>query len=254
MISDYEGFHAKGDIPGSSSSHSQIKNVQGIQGVKLPPINLQKFNGDYKDWLEFRDLFESLINANGSIPNIQKFHYLRASLQGGAAQVIRSIELSGESYPLAWDTLCKRYENKKILIQNHIQALFNLSVLTSECSGSLRNMIDTVSKHLASLKVLNQPCDSWDTLLIYIMGCKLDKTTFREWEEKKANLGEYLPSFPDFMVFLKARADFLEHIELIKNKEINVQKIISQVGKTVFLVYKILGKILMKTHLECKNV
>lgn len=210
----------------TSNQSQRSAHADNLQSVKLPAINLQKFYGDYKNWLEFRDLFDSLINSNETIPPIQKFHYLRTSLEGGAAQVIRGIPLSGENYSLAWNTLCGRYENKNILIQNHVKGLFSLPVLVSENSKELRVLIDDVSKHITSLKGLNQPCDSWDTLLIYILAGKLDKTTSREWEERKAtrmNVGmnDSSPKFSEFMSFLKSRADFLENLELSKDKPIN---------------------------------
>ena len=146
-----EFYNSLKDDEGSNASVSQpsVSNNY-LQGVKLPPVSLQKFAGDYKNWLEFRDLFDSLINSNSSIPNIQKFHYLRASLEGGAAQVIRSIELSGDNYLIAWNTLLSRYDNPHILVQNHIKSLFTLPVLTDESASALRNMIDTVSKHIQS--------------------------------------------------------------------------------------------------------
>lgn len=71
-----------------NSSHT-IKSNNNNQLVKLPTIQLPKFNGSYHDWLEFRDTFISLIHSNTDIDNINKFHYLRASLEGTAAVVIQ---------------------------------------------------------------------------------------------------------------------------------------------------------------------
>lgn len=166
-----------GSLPSALGSQSGHRNIQGaqMQGLKLPPINLNKFSGDYKNWLEFRDLFDSLIHSNGSLNNVQKFHYLRASLEGGAAQVIRGVETTNSSYQIAWDMLCARYNNKGVLVQNHIKSLMNTPNLTSESSFELQKMVDSVSKHIQSLKTLNQPTESWDTLLIFILSAKLDK-------------------------------------------------------------------------------
>ncbi|XP_047538693.1 uncharacterized protein LOC125072211 [Vanessa atalanta] len=72
-------------ISGSSRSSEMVKLTK-TNNVKLPTIQLPKFGGRYEDWLEFRDTFVSLIHENQGIVDIQKFHYLRASLEGGAAQ------------------------------------------------------------------------------------------------------------------------------------------------------------------------
>lgn len=102
-----------------SSCHSHAANT-----IKLPTIKLPTFDGNYLHWLEFKDTFESVINSNEGIPPINKFHYLRSSLEGGAAMVIKSIEFSSKNYKIAWELLCQRYDNKNILINNHLKALF----------------------------------------------------------------------------------------------------------------------------------
>lgn len=71
------------------------------QNVKLLTIQLKKFHGNYDEWLEFRDTFNSLIHHNNEIGNIQKFHYLRASLDDSALQIIQSLEFSTENYKSA---------------------------------------------------------------------------------------------------------------------------------------------------------
>lgn len=184
----------------------------GLSGVRLPQINLPKFLGNYDTWLEFRDTFESLIHFNTSIGDIQKFHYLRASLDGDAKQVIHSLEFSEKNYNVAWDLLKQRYDNVRLLVQNHIRAIHEIPSLNRESSGELRKMVDTVKKHLRSLENLGQPTEKWDTLLLYTLAGKLDKTTLREWEEEK-NLNE-LPTLNDFYTFLKGRSDLLETLEM----------------------------------------
>jgi hypothetical protein len=186
-----------------SCSHSPFNSI------KLPTINLAKFDGNYLKWLEFRDTFDSLINDNESIPLINKFHYLRSSLEGGAAVVIRSIEFTANNYKNAWQLLCDRYNNKNILINNHLKSLMSVEPMTKESFKALRFMIDHISKNLRSLQALGLPTDQWDILLIFIMSAKLDSITSRKWEEYKNNLKE-LPTLDDFYSFLRNRADILE--------------------------------------------
>lgn len=66
--------------------------------VKLPNIELPKFDGNYERWIPFRDLFESLIASNTALPNVQKLHYLRSALTGEAAKVINSLEITNDNY------------------------------------------------------------------------------------------------------------------------------------------------------------
>ena len=52
--------------------------------VKLPKIELKRFNGDILKWTEFWDAFESTIHDNKSLHDVDKFNYLRSQLQGTA--------------------------------------------------------------------------------------------------------------------------------------------------------------------------
>ena len=66
-----------------------VPNVAGNQGIKLPTIELPKFRVVLEEWLGFRDTFASLKHNNAAISNIQKFHYLRAALEGNAEEIIK---------------------------------------------------------------------------------------------------------------------------------------------------------------------
>lgn len=204
------------DVDSNHSNRSSQQNSDSLNGIKLPTIDLPKFDGGYESWVEFRDTFSSLIEENATITNIQKFHYLRAALSGIAAQVIKSIELSSDNYKIAWDLLCDRFNNKRLLVYNHVKALFDLEVIVKESASKIRRLLDAINKHLRALSNLGQPIKHWDTLIIYMIGIKLDSVTLREWETRKA--GNDLPTLDDLKKFLKSRADLLETIG-VKNVE-----------------------------------
>ena len=58
---------------------------------------------------------------------INKFHYLHASLEGTSAVVIQSIEFSVNNYVTAWTFLYKRFDNKRLLVQYYVSANNTLS-------------------------------------------------------------------------------------------------------------------------------
>lgn len=183
--------------------------------IKLPIIQLPKFSGSYDNWLEFHDTFTSLIHNNDDIDNINKFHYLRASLEGSAAVVIQSIEFSSANYSIAWQLLCDRFDNNRLLIHNHVSAIFNLEIITKESSANLKRLLDQTNKHLRALETLGEPTKHWDTLLIYIITHKLDSKTYREWEQSIKL--DKKTTFSSFLKFIKNRADLLETIEMSIN-------------------------------------
>lgn len=212
--------HSSGDMGGSSGHATQNETITGL---KLPTIHLPKFSGLFTNWLEFKDVFVSLIHDNTSVSSIQKFHYLRASLEGTAAQVVKSFEFSAVNYESAWKLLCERYDNNNLLIHNHIKAIFNIPNVNKESSASFRQMVDELSKHLRSLETLQTKEETFETMIIYVLTNKLDLKSTKDWEEKKQ--GE-VPSLVDFKDFLKNKADLLETLEArtAKGIDYNYQK------------------------------
>jgi len=161
----------------------QLTNLHTNEvSVKLPTITLPKFDGKYEDWLSFEDSFKTLVHDNTKIQAVQKFNYLKSCLIGNAAQVIHSLSATAENYEIAWNLLRERYSNKRIIIQNHVKALFELQVMLKESASGLSTLIDTALRHIHVLRNLEQPVEGWDALLLHLIGSKVDKKTRVEWE------------------------------------------------------------------------
>lgn len=182
---------------------------QSDYGVKLPQIHIAKFDGSFFRWLDFRDTFTNLIHNNQRLSSIQKFHYLLSYLEGDAARILSNIEVSSANYNDAWQLLFNRYNNKRLLINHHLKSLFNMQQLNRETEGSLRYLVDHITKNLRALANLGQPTQHWDTLIIYFVSCKLDNNTLTKWEEKRCNLDDF-PTLEQFKTFLIDRAHILE--------------------------------------------
>ncbi|KAL0829582.1 hypothetical protein ABMA28_003093 [Loxostege sticticalis] len=191
-------------------------DTQDNYGLKLPQIQISKFDGAYFRWLEFRDTFENLIHNNLRISPIHKFHYLISYLEGDAARVISNLEVSSVNYDEAWKLLCNRYNNKRILINHHLNALFNVKPLPRESERSLRFIVDHVTKNLRALASLGQPTDKWDVLIIFMLSSKLDSTTLAKWEEHRSSLSGDTTTLEQFFNFIIDRANVLE--SLARNK------------------------------------
>ena len=177
---------------------------------KLPAIPVPKFNGNSANWLEFRDTFHSLIHTS-SISDIEKFHFLKGALEGEAAKAVQIVDFSETNYVLAWDMLCEKYNDKEMLINEHIKSLLNLPAVVKDSPSELRQLLDILIKNLHGLKKLEVEISSWDPILIYIFSDKLDKKTKLCWEEKKTKGS--MPTIKQFEEFLKNRVDILGRLE-----------------------------------------
>lgn len=131
-----------------------------FQSINLPQIDLPTFSGDTNQWLEFHDTFLSLIDNNESLNNIQKFYYLKSCLKKDAEAVILALKVTNDHYPIAWNLLKERFQNDKLIINSHVQELFDLPSITKESFSMLRKMLDDIKRILRVLDNFKQPVGS----------------------------------------------------------------------------------------------
>ena len=82
---------------------SQTSNTH----IKLPTIALPTFEIATCSWLHIRDTFEALIVNNKTLSNVQKFHYLIASLKNEAKDLINNLQITNENFLVAWQLVTK---------------------------------------------------------------------------------------------------------------------------------------------------
>lgn len=212
---------AKDMLKHEDDSHSINSHYQ-FDGIKLPDISLPKFNGKFEDWLEFRDIYKSLIHENKRLNNMQKFHYLRGALEGTAAASISKIKYTENNYEVAWATITNRFDNNKKLIYEHIKAIFSVETISKPSSEKLQSLADDICKHLGSIEQLGQNTDNWDPLLIFWLSNKLDSVSSIEWDRETKD--KDLPTIDQFLTFLQRRANFIDTQEAKVNLNINCQE------------------------------
>lgn len=192
--------------PSSPSNVSDVSDT--LSRVRLPKLNLPTFSGKYDEWFPFFDTFNAVIHTNATLSDVQRFQYLRASLTGDASNVINSLEISDANYEVAWTLLKQRYDNKRIIVQNHIKAIMELPSMIKENSVELRQIADGAAKHLHALQALRLPTSHWDDILVHILSSKVDPLTLREWQSSLT--GVELPTLKQFFDFITQRCQMLE--------------------------------------------
>ncbi|KAL3265592.1 hypothetical protein HHI36_009797 [Cryptolaemus montrouzieri] len=100
----------------------------------------------------------------------------------------------------------KRYLNRRMIIQDHLQNIINLPVLSQiPMAISLRNMIDVINSNLNALNALSISTETWDPLLIVLLVEKLDPYSKRSGNPHL----NHLPAIQRFLQFLERRSEVL---------------------------------------------
>ncbi|GFQ99690.1 DUF1758 domain-containing protein [Trichonephila clavata] len=88
-----------------NSVASSITSNSNVSNFRLPKLSIPQFSGNFKDWINFKDLFVSTVHSQISLPNIEKFQYLKGLLTHEPASLITHIPLSNDSYEEAGQKL-----------------------------------------------------------------------------------------------------------------------------------------------------
>ncbi|XP_076235095.1 uncharacterized protein LOC143179667 [Calliopsis andreniformis] len=182
--------------------------------VKLPTMHLPKFSGSYEAWPGFSDAFRSAVHENPSFRDTQKLIYLRSCLTGKAAEKIESLETTSANYLVAWKILDTYYNDPSIIINNRIQAIFELPTQSRSNVGSLGDLVDQATKHYRALEALNKPF--LEAFPIYAITSKLDEPTRLKWKERTH--GSVLPTMTELLEFLHDHRKLLEYTRERSNK------------------------------------
>ncbi|XP_026475990.1 uncharacterized protein LOC113381242 [Ctenocephalides felis] len=195
--------------PKAVDSHS-------VLDVKLPDITLPKFNGDYSEWTQFIDLYNSFIHSNTKLPPVTKLHYLKGALLSSAAKLISSLNLSNENYMVAYDLLCKTYDNKYLILNSLLQQIDNIAQVHRCTHEFLGNFLCSARQQVHALLAAYDPTKYWDLILLYMLNKKVDSSTRMAWN--LARNGNVLPTVSEFFSFLESRVCALENSFKLENK------------------------------------
>ena len=148
--------------------------VMATPGVKLPKLTIKKFGGDMTKWVSFWDSFESAVDHNPTLTDIDKFNYLKSYLDSTAADAIAGLTLTAANYAEAIATLKRRFGNTQLIVSKHMDGLLGLPAVSSPHDvRSLRQLYDAVESHVRGLRALGVSTESYGGMLTSILMSKL---------------------------------------------------------------------------------
>ncbi|PSN29774.1 hypothetical protein C0J52_27036 [Blattella germanica] len=154
--------------PRTSPSNASIASQHSVGSssiLKLPPIELPTSKGDLTKYLSFRNTFVSLVINNHLIDNVQRLHYLLSSLQGEPKDLLDNLPICDENFDIAWNLIDERYNNKRLIIFQHVKHLLNLHNGTSGSFSDYRKLINQIKSNLSAIENLESETPLHEILL-----------------------------------------------------------------------------------------
>lgn len=182
----------------------------------LPPIRIEKFNGDYMKWQCFRDMFTNIYHNNPIIQEPMKFYSLQELLVGDAKQEIACFTVSSD-YNNAWKALNDRYDNPRYICDAYINQFMHLPAVNDSRNKhrQLFQLVAGTRKLIHLLPSIGVPIDGWDAILVFTLEQKLDKDTRFEWRMQSQSMhGKNLPKLEDLLEFIHKHAHVIESMRI----------------------------------------
>lgn len=198
LLEQIDTFHSS-PVPTAS------KNMQ--QFVQMAePIEVPKFSGKEEDWGIYRQAFQAAVHTNPRLNNAQKLLKLLNSLEGRAKQAVGShwSTSDDQNFELAWNALCRQYDNEYGTIRAHLRKINELKPLQEASCDGLRNVLDTVRGAHRQLQLLLPTDKVSDYLLLYQIESMLDPCSQLDWALKRKN--NELPTLQEMYEYLEVKS------------------------------------------------
>ncbi|XP_025419482.1 uncharacterized protein LOC112689831 [Sipha flava] len=193
--------------PGMDTSTAQINSTHvssqnNLSNYQLPKRKFPTFSGVVIEWQGFEDLFKSILSHAPDLPDVERFEYLKTSLEGEALSLVSHLPLTSANYNKAWDILRARYGNKRDLARIHLDALLAPHTVKCNDASSIKTLLTAILEHTAALDNLDFITRQWSPILVHIFEHHLDYDLRARWE---ITVGDrHQPSTSDFIDFLRS--------------------------------------------------
>ncbi|XP_055591539.1 uncharacterized protein LOC129743526 [Uranotaenia lowii] len=167
------------------------------------------FDGNPENWFSFKSLFQSIMQRYANETPAMKILHLRNSLVGDVKDKIDQDVINTNDYDLAWRILENAYEDRRLIMDTHIDAVLHCPKVTIENRGQcITKLVETCTKHVDALRGHSFPAEGLaELILVNVMYKKLDKETQEQWETRLPR--NELPEFQVFVDFLRERGRVL---------------------------------------------
>ncbi|XP_055715024.1 uncharacterized protein LOC129809241 [Phlebotomus papatasi] len=190
----------------------KVLSKRASSNDKLPSLDIPKFDGSYRTWVSFRDLYTASIHNNDSLKPSQKLQYLQGLLTKQAASAIRNITVSDANYEKAWAVLTNRFEKRHCIVSDHIQTFLSIPKITHPDKTNVREAFSIATEVTQALDALK--CTSKDPWLIHLLNERMDSETRNQWADKRSSVD---PTWQDYLDFLEKRCDIIDECSSSKN-------------------------------------
>lgn len=159
---------------------------------RLPEITVPTFSGDTRAWSDFIAMFDSVIGVRADISDLEQFQYLKNAVKDEAADLIKNLTQHPSSYQAALKLLKTRYENKRIILNSHLERLLSLKPMSRRQATLLTKLVNILNETSQAIATLANETGG-ECILVAVATRLLDEDTRERWECSLVDSNEIHP-------------------------------------------------------------
>lgn len=196
--------------------------------VKLPQVELPKYDGKPDGWIQFRDSFKALIHDETSLSSAIKFRYLKECITDKLSPIAQLPE-SAEGYADAWKLVCDQYEDPRRITAAHFNQILATKKMNAESYEDIQRLYnETLSNVNAVSKLMNKD-ELFDAFVAHLTLSKLDHHSRELYEN---DYSACIPSWCHLKEFLDKRRKALSAMPVAKGSIKTEQKAPTQPARS----------------------
>lgn len=167
--------------------HTTTTKAMKPERVKLPKLEITKFDGKLENWLPFWNKFEAEIDSSGMVA-VTKFAYLKELLEPKVRHAIDGLQFTTEGYQRAKNILKAEYGKVSEIVNKHIENIMALPVITSSQPSKIHEFYHNLAYNVQSLESMGKLNECWGlvrSVLEKLKGIKADlvrgQTEWHTW-------------------------------------------------------------------------
>lgn len=174
------------DRPNTAPPANSAPAEKKTKTYKLPVIELQKFSGEVREWLQFWSQFKK-IHEDPDMSKEDKFQYLMQAMVPGsrALELVQSFPPTGENYEKVISSLKSRFGRDELQVEVYVRELLKLvlqNALKPKEKMPLSSLYDKIESHLRALETLGVTTDMCAAMLFPLVESSLPEELLRAWQ------------------------------------------------------------------------
>ena len=215
-------------IPADRSTLVSSDSIHIAPKVKLLPLVIKKLSGNNLDWRPFWELFEQIIHLSTDLNDVDKLNYLVSYLEGEAYQTLRGLTKNSNNYTVAIQLLHDKYDDKKLIITNHMNKLHSLRLVNMQYLNSLNHFVEILTANIRALDVIGVEPTQFDVTMTPLILNKIHYNMNRKYIQALKGSDWTMQSLIEFLneeIELNEQCDYVTSvigIPLQKSRQFHV--------------------------------